>query len=221
LPLPLRTLGRIVNHDPRSRAYAVVVDARPLRSVTWKRFGPCLDQGAVGACTGFSFFAMLSCLPFWKPMGTRAPYSVADGIAMYSAATRADGIRGVYPPDDTGSSGLGVCKAAHKLGLIKSYRHAFGIQAALRALLDGPVITGTNWYEGFDAPRGPDAELVIAGAVRGGHEWMVRAVDLPGRRLFGDSSWGPSFGRLGGFSMSFDTWERLLREQGDVTAVSV
>jgi hypothetical protein len=59
---------------------------------------------------------------------------------LYGMATKLDGLPGTFPPDDTGSSGLGVAKAAKALGYISAYHHAFGLEHALAALTLGPVI---------------------------------------------------------------------------------
>ena len=63
-----------------------------------------------------------------------------------------------------------VCKAGKDLGLISSYKHAFGIQHALQALVLRPVITGIKWYTSFDTPD-PNTglvELASGATVRGG-----------------------------------------------------
>jgi hypothetical protein len=115
-----------------------------------------------------------------------------------------------------------VCKAAKQLGWISSYRHAFGIHSALRALTLRPVITGVNWYTSFD---NPDQNGLVAIAphakVRGGHEVLADGIDEPNQLVWFWNSWGTSFGVGGRFCMSFDTWAQLLAEQGDVTVPMV
>jgi len=139
-----------------------------------------------------------------------------DAVDLYSTATHYDGVVGVYPPDDTGSSGLAVGKAAKKHGWIKSYHHAFGLNQTLAALVASPVIIGIAWYEGFDKPQGHDAELVIGGAPRGGHEIELLAVDLGKKQVRMCNSWGTGWGDHGYAVLSFATLERLLNEDGDV-----
>jgi hypothetical protein len=150
-----------------------------------------------------------------------------DALDFYKLATTLDNIDGSYPPDDTGSSGLAVCKAARKLRLISRYTHAFTMTAALNALQSGPVITGFNWYESFDDPKA-DGTVSISkhAAVRGGHEvqpfgvTIVRRagqVDMGRSKVHLWNSWGTGYGVGGAFAMSLATWDRLLNEGGDVT----
>ena len=137
-------------------------------------------------------------------------------MTLYEAATRLDSIRGAYPPDDTGSTGLAVAKAAKNAGLISGYKHATSITAALSALQTGPVITGVNWYEGFDEPDA-SGRVSIAGSVRGGHEFVVDGYDADAGLVYAHNSWGTSWGLAGRFCFSVDDWTRLLSEDGDVT----
>lgn len=219
------TLGRHVEHDIRSRAFSAAIHPAPLESRSWAHAGPMLDQDALGACTGYACAGDMNCAPF-VALRQGKLVSGDDAIDLYKHATRLDKIPGHYPPDDTGSSGLGVAKAAVRAGLAARFAHAFSLDSALHALQRSALLSGFNWYEGFDEPIGDAGELQISGAVRGGHEVCINGLDLAARRVFGFSSWGPDWGRPrtdfgpvvgGGFSMSFDTWARLLSEQGDVT----
>lgn len=212
---PLGRLGRIVNHDPRSRSFSVVhAPDRPLMSAVWKLHGAPFDQGEIGSCTCNAMGHAKMTEPLRDPA---LVLTEADCVALYSEATRIDRIRGCYPPDDTGSSGLAAAKAAKRRGWISGYRHAFTLRDALRSLADGPGLMGVNWYAGFDKPHGSRAELRIAGGVRGGHELAVTEIHVKERIIRGPNSWGSSWGDRGFYSMSFDTLERLLAEQGDYT----
>jgi hypothetical protein len=212
---PQRRLGRHIRHDSESWNYQAA-QATTLRSVDHKRHGPIFDQGALGSCTGNALGAALMCEPLYVP-GRTIDETVCRLI--YSAGTRNDNASGAWPPTDTGSSGLGVCKAAKAVGMIRGYTHTFSLQAALAALVLQSGIIGINWYSSFDEPAA-DGVLEIASSafVRGGHELVVRRVDVDRKLIGGDSSWGPGWGPMQGrWSMRWETFDRLLHEQGDVT----
>jgi hypothetical protein len=233
-----RRLGRHVEHDPRSRAFVhpdpadLVEDAQGIESAieawtaslhsslvskVWRFLGQILNQGEVGSCTGEAMTNLLNCEPFQND-AEPSTFSQECAVDLYSRATTLDKIPGHYPPDDTGSSGLAVCKAAKQLGLITSYRHAFTLTSLLHWLATkGPAIIGIEWFEGFDTPQGPDAELVISGSVRGGHEICIHEIDVEKRRVRGIQSWGGEWGDQGFFTLSWDTLGQLLSRQGDAT----
>jgi len=71
---------------------------------------------------------------------------------LYGMATKLDGLPGEFPPDDTGSSGLGAAKAAKALGYISAYHHAFGLDHALAALPSGRSSSGSNGSKGATSP---------------------------------------------------------------------
>ena len=211
----LHKLGRLVNHDPRSRGFASVVMPRPLVTTIWLRQGPIFDQGDLGSCTCESMCGILNTRPFQR---NGVLYTQSDCVDLYSAATRLDKIAGEYPPDDTGSSGLAAAKAAHKRGWLRGYHHAFTLPQALSSLTRGPGMTGINWYDSFDAP-GSNGELVISpnASIRGGHELEVSEIHVETRMIRGPNSWGDGWGNRGFWSMSWSTFDRLLSEQGDYT----
>lgn len=208
-------LGRIVEHDPRSRDFpAQVEEAAPLKKVLWRRYGSVFDQGQLGSCTGNAIAGAVNTLPLRKT-GAKALVE-KDAVSIYSAATAIDNEPGQWPPTDTGSSGLAVCKVAKTRGLISRYTHAFSLAQALSALQAGPVITGVSWYEGFDRPD-PSGLVKISGSVRGGHEFEVLGYDPTTDLLTAVNSWGRAYGVAGRFHFTSATWAELLADQGDVT----
>jgi hypothetical protein len=209
-----RPLGRNVEHDPRSRDHAFAAAEVVLRKVRHLRRGAVLNQGSVGACTGFATAGAVNTAPVWQ-RGNRLLVN-ADALWLYEQATIVDGFPGAYPPDDTGSSGLAACKAAKARGWISGYQHAFGVSQALQALMGTSVIVGVNWYEGFDRPD-VNGRVQITGQVRGGHECEIVGYDPATDLLEGINSWGVGFGKAGHFFFdAHSTFARLLAEQGDV-----
>lgn len=207
-------LGRLVEHDEASRGYQAARAAALVTTLHKRRSKP-FDQGNVGSCTGNAMAGALDTPPF-----THRYLSERTALKLYKLATILDNAPGVYPPDDTGSSGLAVCKAAHQLGYISGYSHAFGLRHALEALVIAPVITGISWYEGFDQP-GPGGLISIAGDIRGGHELEVVGMDVEARTIRLCNSWSVSWGDKGYCSMTWDTWDALLHDRGDVTVPHV
>lgn len=208
-PFPL---GRILQHDPRSRAFPARADL-PLHTRTWRRYGAVLDQGHTSSCTGHAMAQVLNHIPLRRRGHV---LTGVDAMRIYSRATVIDEWLGCYPPDDTGSSGLAVAKAAKEEGLISAYDHAFGLDHALHALMAGPVIVGSNWYSSMFRPQ-RDGRLLVEGTIEGGHEWTWVGVDMEQRLALCLNSWGVDWGVRGRFWLTLDDLDRLLREDGDVT----
>ena len=210
-----KPLGRHIHHDPRSRSYPAERSPQ-LASVRHSSSGLPLTQADDHSCsTAHSLCAALNSSPNYQQ--TRQSLTEQDALRIYQRARMLD-----YSNVDEavpGSSALMACKAARSLRLIRSYEHAFGLRHALEALVLRPVMTGFGWYTSFDTPD-PHTGLVevTQGAkVRGGHEVVAHAINAEANLVWFWNSWGPKFGLGGRFCMTFETWGRLLEEQGDVT----
>jgi len=142
-------LGRHIEHDERSKGFAVARLATAPKSVSFERHCAPYDQGELGSCTGNAMAGVLMSDPFWKDGRL---LTESDAVRLYSEATHLDNIQGSYPPQDTGSSGLGVAKAAKKEGWIKGYEHAFGLDDLIHGLSQRPGLLGIYWYTSFDSP---------------------------------------------------------------------
>lgn len=205
------SLGRNVKHDPRSRHYpAKVADTR--RPVSWQHFGPVLNQGKLGSCTGNALAQALNTGPLHQD-GARLLVE-SDAVRIYSRATQLDDAPGEYPPTDTGSNGLSVCRAAQEFGLIKSYAHAFTVDHALGALQLQPFLFGTHWYRDMFTPDA-DGFVHPGGELAGGHE--ICCVADSGSYLELLNSWGDEWGVEGRFRLTYADFEALMNDQGDVT----
>lgn len=211
-PLPY-ALGRHVEHDERSRAFPAMVAAVKPKTVLWNISVPALDQGQLGSCTGNALAQWLNT----DYAAMRKPRTETDAVAFYSLATRLDSFPGHYPPTDTGSSGLAVCKAGVRLGLLSGYRHAFGFQAMLMALQHSPVIVGTTWTRDMFTPDRRHGVIRNTGEIVGGHEYLVLGADVERGMIHIRNSWGPSWGIRGDALIPFSSFMLLLADQGDVT----
>ena len=211
-PMAGMRLGRHVEHDPRSREFTAK-RAPKIVSVKHQATGLPLDQGEIGSCTANALCGALDSAPDFTGSTTLTEH---DAVQLYELETKMEGEP--YPPNDPGGSGLMVCKAAKQLGLITSYRHAFGVEHALQALVLRPVITGIRWFTSFDAPDASGLVQIASGAtVRGGHEVVADEIDAENKLVWFWNSWGTKYAQGGRFCMSWDTWSTLLEEQGDVT----
>lgn len=217
-----KRLGRHVEHDERSRNYAFRVSVNQFKTVHHRHYGSILNQNGTSACTGNGTANAINSHPL-HIAGHRL-LRETDALQIYTIATELDEFPGTYPAEDTGSSGLAAAKAAVQLGYINSYRHAFTTEDALGALQLFPVITGVNWYEGFDYPDA-GGYVQVAGDIRGGHEFCIlgfqREHTVEDSLVIALNSWGPDWGKRGLFNFTVSTWERLLSEEGDVTILGV
>jgi hypothetical protein len=213
-------LGRVVEHDERSRNYAFTLTQPTHTTVNWTTSAPVLDQGDVGSCTGNAMAQLLDTDHF-TGTGLGGKYlDETDALTLYELATRLDHMPGEYPPTDRGSSGVAVAKAAEKLSYITRYEHCFGWPHFQAAIETQPVIVGTLWTQQMMTP-GPDG-LVTVGelsdqTVMGGHEYLCRGINYETQRITFRNSWGAGWGDQGEFAISFTDFETLLACEGDVT----
>ena len=226
LPTPTDTpyrLGRHIHHDTRSLNYGFAAD-KPSRDVTtlWSYSLPVLNQWNTNACTGN---AMAGFFNTDYAARTRAAKKVSwctESLALqfYSVATREEGDPNYYyPPNDQGSDGLDVAKAAVQLNWADRYAHCFTFDQFRAALQTQPVCIGTLWTNSMFNPD--PSGLVHIGAltdenVAGGHEYLALGLNYATRLVTCLTSWGVDFGRRGQFDVSFSDFETLLMTQGDV-----
>jgi hypothetical protein len=229
-PRPGQRLGRNQWLDGRSLAHMVENSAAAmsgsLTSQLWNRELPILDQGDLGSCTGNAGLGALGTEPFVDAVGRQAlgdaindPKAAEElAVKLYSDASKVDGIPGVYPPDDEGSSGLAICKVLKARGTIRGYRWARTAHGFLRLLQSGPVLLGMPWYNAFFDPDGGafiDADPHWrASGLAGGHEVEAVGVELDEDDAFSSAivfcnSWGTGWGEEGRFRMRLRTYEAL------------
>jgi hypothetical protein len=212
-----KRLGRHVAHDPRSWDHQAG-KASKIRDVKHDSTGLPLDQADVGSCTAEATCGALNTQPDTGKLKGEVKghtFTQDDAYKLYGLETRLEGEP--WPPNDPGGTGLYVCKAAKQLGWITSYKHAFGFEHALAALVLRPNIWGVNWYGGFDDPDPETGIVRISGEIRGGHEIVAVEIRLNEQLVGFINSWGPGWGLDGRFFVGFGDCERLLAEQGDVT----
>lgn len=209
-------LTRIPQFDERSKSFPIrtIVTNQTPRSYTWS-CDTYLDQGSEGACVGFSLAHELIAKP-----------SVVNGITekfakenIYWEAQKIDDwAGGSYPGASThyeGTSVLAGVKVVQKLGYIKEYRWAFGLDDLILAVgRKGPAVLGVNWYEGmFDTHS--CGYIHATGELMGGHAILCKGVNLKEKYFILHNSWGNSWGTGGCAKISFDDMEFLLEDNGE------
>jgi hypothetical protein len=209
--------ARIVQFDEQSRNYPVRATLDPSlspRSYTWS-CGEHLDQGAEGACVGFSLTHELIARPK-VVTGVDAKFAREQ---IYWEAQRIDPWEGgSYPgaaPVYEGTSVLAGIKVLRALGYIKEYRWCFGLDDLVMAVgYKGPAILGVAWYDGMFDPHSC-GHLHVTGSRIGGHAIMCKGVSVKNRTFTLHNSWGPAWGNGGDALISWDEMERLLHESGE------
>ncbi|MHB9861988.1 hypothetical protein [Streptomyces sp. YIM S03343] len=146
-------------------------------------------------------------------------------ICLYHEETVDDDLPGEWPPNDQGSSGLGIARALKARGLIGSYVHATTADSLASLLQHGPVLIGTPWFQAWFTP---DAEgFVDSGnwastALAGGHEVLAVGLDEVAQNAAGHvipektiirlrNSWSTGWGLCGEFRMRLSTYVELRR----------
>jgi hypothetical protein len=158
------------------------------------------------------------------------PFREADALEIYSLATHLDDFPGEYPPDDTGSSGLGAVKAGIRLGFISTYSWVFSWTSLLAAIERTPLLAGTVWTNKMFVPVNG---LVSVGSlsdsnIAGAHAYLMCGTDpkahidnqdgvLEFRNSWGDVDDWPGCKPGGYFAVTFKDFQRLQDMQGDFT----
>lgn len=228
-PFPL---GRHIEHDLRSLNYAHgVLPQSAIKPVQWTRRIAILDQGQVGSCTGNALTGVLGTDSAGRTATTSVTvqadskgvfkagtYALDESFALlaYTLNTKLDNIKGDYPAEDTGSTGIACGKTGKQLGLLSGYTHGFSLAALKSALQTGPAMIGIVWLNSMFNPDGRGALSVDkSSGVAGGHELAVSGWDGSYFRL--DNSWGTSWGAQGSCYVAEADMDWLLSQQGDVT----
>lgn len=188
------------------------------KAVQWKTRWQ-LDQGQTGHCVGFGWADRINALEANDPDAvTFKGFTNDDAHKIYYEAVAFDGT----PGSEAGTSTRNGAKAVKARGLIASYAFATTTaEITLWVTTRGPVVVGTDWYEGME---NPDARglVRVGGAVLGGHEWLIVGYDpaaVGGPEYICQNSWGDQWGDHGLFRIKVADFAQLLASQGDACVV--
>lgn len=164
-----------------------------------------LDQGQKPHCVGFA----------WAHYGLCEPvidnFTAEDGDKIYYEAKVIDG----EPNQETGSTTRSGAQAMKNRGRVNVYAFANGLNDIIQWLLiNGPVVTGTDWTEDMFNPDG-NGFITPTGQLIGGHEYLIVGVDKISKVFTFVNSWGDVFGKKGFFYMRFEDYQKLFNQQGD------
>lgn len=212
--------GRHVVHDSRSLRFLSggAKPVKPTKAVLHKCHVDPWDQGQIGDCTMNAACGLLVTEPYWTPATPK--FTERMIVPLYSEETRLDDVEipGVYPPDDTGSSGLYSMKVLQRHGWITNYETAQGLTAALATLAVRPISIGVGYYDSMESPDSSGRVTISKNAqIVGGHQIAVIGEDPADHGWIRiRQSWGTGFGDKGYIMLSWSDFDRLLHEQGDV-----
>jgi len=215
-------LTRVPQFDERSKTFSIkdTIMTDVPRSYTWQ-CSTHLDQGNEGACVGFAFAHELIAKPSVIP---NIDAKFAREKIYWEAQKNDDWPGGEYPtatPVYEGTSVLAGVKTIQKLGFIKEYRWAFGLNDLILAVgHKGPAVLGVNWYESMFDPY-ECGFLHVEGEVSGGHAILCKGVNVSEKYFILHNSWGPTWGQNGDAKISFNEMEKLLSEDGEAVIPTI
>ena len=206
--------GRLVNHDPKSRAYHAA-RATTHRPVIHKIYGVVLDQGNLSSCVGNAATHALNAQGYKK--WYEWPYNEKFAVSIYGDATHLDPFPGEYPPEDTGTDANSLCKVLRARGKIRGWAHCWDLDHIVGAVQLAPVMVGFEFDEGCASPD-PTGVVHPGGRSLGGHETLIYADDAKGY-FWVRNSWGSDWGRHGDYLIAYeDLWAKL-SQAGDATTL--
>ncbi len=209
--MPDFPLGRIAVPDVRDADYpaslhlmALAAEPLPIVSKSWPGSALRINQGNEGTCVGHAGENWLGA----KPIMDKVSHEHAK--FLYDECKKIDGL----PAGSEGTYDRALAKVLVGQGRIERYLWATGPDDFQRWLSNvGPIMVGTNWYEGMFNPS-VNGTLSLTGSVAGGHEYLIRRLDLRHNRALIRNSWGAWWGIRGEAWIALDDLFRLVFNEG-------
>jgi hypothetical protein len=208
-----RRFGRRYAPDARDQRYPMrkAIRRAPISLPVIWQIGPVLDQGATPQCVAYSCANWLSCAPVVTIVDTPAYEQ-----ALYDRARQVD----EWPGEDyEGTSVRAGFKVLQEQGHLPNYVWAQSEQDIWDFVTTtGPVVMGTDWYDGMSDPDG-SGFLNPLGGIVGGHAWLIYGADQT--FYYMQNSWGPwGIGNSGTAKIRRPDVAFLLDAQGEAGAGS-
>jgi hypothetical protein len=213
------SLGRVYIEDKRDLNYLIKNNQRTLQQIStppkvltqryWDANGWWGDQGNTPQCVGYSW-------SHWLEDGPVQQSGIPPIINPFDIYKNAQKLDEWYGENYDGTSVRGAVKYLKNIGKVKSYYWAFDIQTLSETILKlGPVVVGTNWYNGMFYPN-KNGLIKIGGQMVGGHAYLINGVDTKTKQFRIKNSWGKSWGKGGHAFISFNDMSRLIKENGEI-----
>lgn len=206
-------LGRQYVPDERDNKYPInnLLSVAPVRITNkyWDANGWWGNQGNTPQCVGYAWAHWLEDGPV--PQSGIGP--IIPPKVIYENAQRVDEWAG---ENYDGTSVRGGVKYLQSVGKVSSYYWGFNLTTLINSVLNlGPVVVGTNWYNGMFYPN-RNGLIKISGRIAGGHAYVINGVNTVTKLFRIKNSWGQSWGQSGHAYISFTDMERLIRERGEI-----
>jgi hypothetical protein len=205
--MPNYGLGRLHAPDPRDQRFQMPVrriEAKAITKRTWFA-GEVLDQGDTPQCVGYSCWKWLDA----SPIRNKPAFTPTD---LYHGAQDND----EWPGNDyEGSSVRGAMKFLQQKGMVSNYFWAPGCEAVIDHILAvGPVVVGTDFYDGMFKPD-KEGFIRIGGKVVGGHAYLLIGANRDKKAVRVLNSWSRRWAQGGRAYLSFDDLDQLLKANGE------
>lgn len=184
--------------------------APPVDGVRMWRPGAIVDQGSTSSCVGCGWGSFFNADPL------RSKYDFQYMYNFYIACQKVDGLSELVEPRRQGSTIQGGAMIAQERGLIQDALFTNDPEELISYVYNrGPMVIGTNWYEGMESP---DANGFVKPTGRniGGHCTCVIGINGVLKEVVIQNSWGEDYANHGICIMTFDDFRWLFRHLGSI-----